>query len=122
VFYIGETAFTNVANDENFVFQLFSWVKKKVVGTMAQYLYKNVPAGSCKIVVVKNTTDDTTEEAAWNKILEDNEKEEIADDVDEQEVIDLEQLQEFKEKRKDTDSNNQKMVEVSAHTEVDPNK
>eukprot|EP01121_Diplochlamys_sp_Union-15-3_P019933 TRINITY_DN7624_c0_g1_i1.p1 TRINITY_DN7624_c0_g1~~TRINITY_DN7624_c0_g1_i1.p1 ORF type:complete len:132 (-),score=19.60 TRINITY_DN7624_c0_g1_i1:171-566(-) len=44
VFYLGETAFTQVASDENVVFQFFSWVKKQVVGTMAKYLKKKLSA------------------------------------------------------------------------------
>eukprot|EP01120_Amphizonella_sp_Union-15-10_P014577 TRINITY_DN7112_c0_g1_i1.p1 TRINITY_DN7112_c0_g1~~TRINITY_DN7112_c0_g1_i1.p1 ORF type:complete len:155 (+),score=24.57 TRINITY_DN7112_c0_g1_i1:44-508(+) len=49
VFYIGETAFSCITDEENYVFQLFSWIKKLVVGTMALYLQANAP---CKIVVV----------------------------------------------------------------------
>eukprot|EP01116_Phalansterium_solitarium_P007193 TRINITY_DN19722_c0_g1_i1.p1 TRINITY_DN19722_c0_g1~~TRINITY_DN19722_c0_g1_i1.p1 ORF type:complete len:158 (+),score=40.37 TRINITY_DN19722_c0_g1_i1:186-659(+) len=49
VVYIGETAFTGVAGDENLVFWLFSSIKRLLVGTMVSYLVNNSP---CPVHVV----------------------------------------------------------------------
>jgi len=48
-FWIGEGAFIEVANPDNLVYWFFGAVKRKIVGTMAEYIKANC---ACKVVVV----------------------------------------------------------------------
>jgi len=50
--FIGDVAFTNVANEDNIVFSLFSNVKRYFTGTTAVYLKEN--CADCKIIVAAN--------------------------------------------------------------------
>jgi len=56
--YIGEAAFTSVANDDNIVFSLFSNMKRYFTGTTATYLKEN--AQNTKVISVASTETSNT--------------------------------------------------------------